>query len=82
METHSGLSVQLLCKGSGMSDVLWLLRVAKGVLLTGLKLQESQSGLSETGCPRRLWMPHPWRHSGPGCMWLWAAWAGGWRHCT
>ena len=29
------------------------------------------------GCPRRLWMPHPWRHSRPGWMWLWAAWSGG-----
>jgi len=29
-----------------------------------------------TGCPRRLWMPHPWRHSRPGWMWLWAAWFG------
>ena len=35
-----------------------------------------------TGCPRRLWMPHPWRHSRPGWMWLWAAWFGGWRPCT
>ena len=26
----------------------------------------------------RLWMPHPWRHSRPGWMWLWAAWAAGW----
>ena len=31
-----------------------------------------------TGCPRRLWMPHPCRHSRPGWMWLWAAWAAGW----
>jgi len=31
-----------------------------------------------TGCPRRLWMPHPWRHSRPGWMWRWAAWSGGW----
>ena len=23
-----------------------------------------------TGCPRRLWVPHPWRHSKPGWMWL------------
>jgi len=30
------------------------------------------------GCPRRLWMPHPWRHSRPGWMWLWAAWSSGW----
>ena len=29
----------------------------------------------------RLWMPHPWRHSRPGWMWLWAAWSGGWRPC-
>jgi len=35
-----------------------------------------------TGCPRRLWMPHPWRHPRPGWMWLWAAWSGGWRPCT
>jgi len=34
------------------------------------------------GCPRRLWMPHSWRHSRPGWMWLWAAWSGGWRPCT
>ena len=32
-----------------------------------------------TGCPRRLWMPHPWRHSRPGWMWFWAAWSGGWQ---
>ena len=25
-----------------------------------------------------LWMPHPWRHSRPGWMWLWAAWSDGW----
>ena len=30
---------------------------------------------SGTGCPRRLWMSHPWRHSRPGWMWLWAAWS-------
>ena len=30
-----------------------------------------------TGCPRRLWMPHPCRHARPGWMWLWAAWAPG-----
>ena len=35
-----------------------------------------------TGCPKRLWMPHPWRHKRPGWMWLWAAWSGGWRPCT
>ena len=29
-----------------------------------------------------LWMPHPWRHSRAGWMWLWAAWSSGWRHCT
>jgi len=27
-------------------------------------------------------MPHPWRHSRPGWMWLWAAWSGGWQPCT
>ena len=30
----------------------------------------------------KLWMPHPWRHSRPGWMWLWAAWSAGWRPCT
>jgi len=32
-----------------------------------------------TGCPERLWMPHPCRHSRPGWMWLWAAWSSGWK---
>ena len=27
------------------------------------------------GFPRRLWIPHPWRHSRPGWMSLWAAWS-------
>ena len=27
-------------------------------------------------------MPHPCRHSRPGWMWLWAAWAAGWRPRT
>ena len=31
---------------------------------------------------RRLWMPHPCRHSRPGWMWLWAAWAADWWPCT
>ena len=31
--------------------------------------------------PERLWMPHPWRHSKLGWMWLWAAWSSGWRLC-
>jgi len=35
-----------------------------------------------TRCPRRLWIPHPWRHSRPGLMWLWAAWSSGWWPCT
>jgi len=26
-------------------------------------------------------MPHPWRHSRPGWMCLWAAWSSGWRPC-
>ena len=38
--------------------------------------------MHRTGCPRRLWMPHPCRHSRPGWMWLWAAWAAGWWPCT
>jgi len=36
---------------------------------------------------RRTWtgfqyLPHPWRHSKPGWMWLWAALSSGWRPCT
>lgn len=30
-----------------------------------------------TGCPEQLWKPHPWRHSRPGWLGPWAAWAGG-----
>jgi len=32
--------------------------------------------------PKEVWKPHPWRHSRPGWMWLWAAWSAGWRPCT
>ena len=32
-----------------------------------------------TGCLRRLWMPHPCRHSRPGWMCLWSA---AWQPCT
>jgi len=46
------------------------------------KIQPSDNQLVSSFCPRRLWMPHPWRHSRPGWMWLWAAWSGGWRPCT
>ena len=28
--------------------------------------------------PKEVVVPHPWRHSRPGWMWLWAAWSGGW----
>ena len=34
--------------------------------------------ITGTHCPRRLWMPHPCRHSRLGWMWLWAAWSTGW----
>jgi len=38
-----------------------------------------------TGCPERLWMPHPWRCSRPGWMGPWTAWSsikcGGWWPC-
>ena len=34
-----------------------------------------------TGCPRRSWMPHPWRNPQPDWMWLWAVWSGGWQSC-
>jgi len=30
-----------------------------------------------TGCPVRLWMPPPWKHSRPGWMGLWATWSSG-----
>ncbi|XP_040508564.1 uncharacterized protein LOC121107588 isoform X2 [Gallus gallus] len=32
--------------------------------------------------PKEGWMPHPCRHSRPGWMRLWAAWAAGWCPCT
>jgi len=32
-------------------------------------------------CPEKLWMPHSWRHSRPGWMGPWAAWAGRWQPC-
>ena len=32
-------------------------------------------------CPAKLWCPTVWRHSRPGWMWPWAAWAGGWQPC-
>ena len=38
--------------------------------------------ITGTGCPRSLWMSHPWRHSRPGWMWLWASWSGSWRPYT
>ena len=32
---------------------------------------------------REVIVLHPWRHSRPGWMWLWAAWSGGgWQPCT
>ena len=34
-----------------------------------------------TGSPEKLWMPHPWRHSKPGCMGPWAAWSIGRQPC-
>jgi len=49
---------------------------------TRIYLAFNYLGRTGTGCPRRLWMPHPWRHSRPGWMWLWAAWSAGWRPCT
>jgi len=41
-----------------------------------MKNKKDNISLTGTGCPRRLWMPHPWRHSRPGWMWLRAAWSG------
>jgi len=32
-------------------------------------------------CPEKLWMPHPWRHSVPGWMEPYAAWASSWQPC-
>ena len=32
-----------------------------------------RGGDALNGLPKEGWMPHPWRHSGPGWMWLWAA---------
>ena len=35
--------------------------------------------VTSTGCPEKLWMP--WRHSRPGWMGPWTAWAGKWHLC-
>jgi len=35
-----------------------------------------------TGCPEKLWMPHPWRCSRPGWMGPWAAWSGEMYFCA
>jgi len=43
---------------------------------------QTEGGDALNRLPRRLWMPHPCRHSRPGWMWLWAAWSAGWRPCT
>jgi len=48
-------------------------------LLFSLFVQEEVLECSHWCCSSM--MPHPWRHSRPGWMWLWAAWAGGWRPC-
>jgi len=42
---------------------------------------ELQIHIADPSCPERLWMPHPWSHSRPDWMWLWAAWSSGWRPC-
>ena len=47
-----------------------------------VKFFHTEGGVTLSGCSRRLWMPHPWRHSRPDWIWLWAAWSGGWRPCT
>ena len=31
--------------------------------------------------PKKLWVPHPWRHSKPAWMGHWAAWSSGQQHC-
>ena len=64
----------------------WLLqtvsiRTALGIALSSLQGEWWGAG---TGCPERLWMPHPWRCSRPGWMGPWAAWSskwGGWWPC-
>ena len=33
------------------------------------------------GNHKKLCVPHPWRHSGPGWMGPWAAWSGGGQPC-
>jgi len=32
------------------------------------KLSIQRAVSVRVGCPERLWMPNPWRHSGPGWM--------------
>jgi len=33
----------------------------------------NEDGEALAQLPRELWVPHPWRHSGPGWMRPWAA---------
>jgi len=35
-----------------------------------------------TCCPKMLWVPHPQRHSRPGCTGSWAAWSSDWKACS
>jgi len=67
---------------SGPSPDARQLHGQKGFLLEKTELKSSLMQQLASGCPRRLWMPHPCRHSKPGWMWLWAAGSGGWRPCT
>ena len=63
------------------SNVWWCSDSFLGSFPTSLTLPAVQSSvtwslgvlhMSGAGCLRRLWMPHPWRHSRPGWMWLWS----------
>jgi len=59
---------------SGLQEKRALLMCAKGV-----KRPEGGEVLAQL--PKEAVVPHPWRHSRPGWMGPWAAWAGGGQPC-
>ena len=48
---------------------------------TGGQSQCNSHRFGHAHLPRELWVPHPCRHSRPGGMGPWAAWAGGGQPC-
>ena len=89
-EWKSLLSFQIMCCSINMMSNLILVytppwhcvicRCVRGLESTSLiwmKLTRNQMQGSATNCPKKLWMPHPWRYTWPSWMGLWAAWSDG-----